>query len=251
MFTTCEQVSAPIKQQKVNFCLSAGADCRVALHLRTSLFRKFSSPCDWMTNYSLDDYVEILSTGGEHMFQKSHTTDKKKVIDEANGMISMHDFHGELPFHEELPLVRAKLRKRARNTVTSIKNAKSVGIVMRRSLTTADIIQFAEAMRQLFPSSHFHILNIRDEPGSRFYSKRELTGKHWSIQEISFDDTHPLGRTRDNPLFWHGDEKTWLQVLQKRYYLIASPERGFAGRIWQGIKMAYSPLLQMLKFPGK
>lgn len=85
----------------VDFVISAGRSCRPAFHTKRLGLRQFSSPCDWMMNYSLSHFLDILRTSGSQMFKKtSLSSTYKGVVDDENGMVSLHDFKVNIPLEE-------------------------------------------------------------------------------------------------------------------------------------------------------
>lgn len=183
-----------IKSATVDFVLSAGPACRPAYHTQKLGMRMFASPCDWMIVHSLEDWIHILEYEAEDMFQKSYIDeDKQYVVDERNGMISMHHFNCDQSLDSQIPSFSWKMKKRAINTANAISQSKSVGIVMNRIIRAEELVAFAERLCSLFTRTSFHILNVKDTPQQGVSVSYEAEGERYVIQEVSFNDEHPLG----------------------------------------------------------
>ena len=208
-----------IKPATVDFVLSAGIACRPAYHTQKLGMRMFASPCDWMIVFSLEDWIHILEYEAEDMFQKSHIDeDKQYVVDERNGMVSMHHFNCAQSLDSQIPSFSRKMKKRAINTANAISQSKSVGIVMNRIIRAEELVAFAERLCSLFTRTTFHILNVKDTPQQGVSVSYETEGERYVIQEVSFNDEHPLGREKsENELFWLGNVQMWSKVLRQKF----------------------------------
>lgn len=211
-----------LSRQTVDFVISAGAECRAAYYTKRLNMRKFSSPCDWMKNYTLNDYLHILKTGGEEMFKCAHFDHSKNgAVDEQNGMISLHDFTANIPLDHQLPAFYEKMRRRTRNTIEKINQSHAVGIVMFRTTLYQEIIHFAESLCELFPHTSFHILNMRDVPTMTSIKIGDLVKTaRYTLQEAYFNDEHPDGRDwQATPQVWVGNKPIWLKLLRQKFYV--------------------------------
>ena len=223
-----------IKKKKVDFVLSCGAACRPARYTQVLRMRLFSSPCDWMMSYSLNDFIAVLDTQATSMFKDARLdTVKKWVVDDRNGMISMHDFDCNQDLSIQLPSFYEKMQRRAKNTVERIEKSSSVGIIMNRMLTSDELITFAEALSQRYPKVIFSIVNIKDNPHIKVAELTYSCNKEsYNIYEVSFDDAHIDGRSQDdNPNFWLGNEEMWKNVLNKCFSVKWSKLRVFKSKI--------------------
>lgn len=206
--------------KKVDFVLSFGGACRPAYYTKLLGLRKFSSPCDWMYNYALEDYIEVLQTNAQQMFRVTETDAQKKgVIDKQNGMISLHDFDCNQPLEEQLPEFYAKMTRRAKNTNEQLKKRRHVGIIMNRELQQQDILRFSKTLREMYPKCSFHILNIWDTPQeTTVFVDYQLRDKKNTITQICFNDGNKNGRDpAKNPRFWLGNEDIWPEILLKAF----------------------------------
>jgi hypothetical protein len=221
-----------LSRHTVDFVISAGAACRSAYYTKLFCMRKFSSPCDWMMNYTLFDYLHILKTGGEEMFRHTHFDPTKGgAVDEQNGMIALHDFDANLPLECQLPDFYEKVRRRTLNTVTRINKSRSVGIVMHRADSLQTIVQFIESLCDLFPHTTFHILNLRDIPDATTVTvSNTVKTKRYTFQEVCFNDEHINGRIKQqNPrFFWIGSAQIWSKTLRQAFHV--------KGRLYQIIR---------------
>ena len=211
-----------LSRQTVDFVISAGAECRAAYYTKRLNMRKFSSPCDWMKHYTLDDYLHVFETEGREMFQRAHIdTLQQGVVDEQNAMISLHDFKLNLPLEAQLPAFYKKMQRRAHNTIIRIHHSQSVGVVMHRTVPYPEIVQFAESLCRLFPHTRFHLVNFRDVPGMTSFEVGEpFQGERYTLQEVSFNDEHPDGRDwQATPQVWVGNKPIWLKLLRQKFYV--------------------------------
>lgn len=205
-------------KRKVDFVISCGAACRPAHYTQSLKLRKFSSPCDWMYNYSLVNFIEVLQTDAQHMFLTPCVNkEKKHVRDTRNGMISMHDFNLDAPLENQLPDFYHKMHKRAVNTNFQISNSKEVGILMNRQIHQNELFDFCKVLSSMYPNCSFHILNIFDIPEQKTIAIDFLRKYQKStILQISFNDGHKNGREAEiNPEFWLGNEPIWNSILPK------------------------------------
>lgn len=200
----------------VDFVISCGAACRPARYTQDLGLRKFSSPCDWMDNYTLDDFIEVMQTEGTLMFLDCAPTVRANSIkDTRTGMISMHDFKTVFPLEEQLPGFYEKMNRRAKNTNAQLQAGIHAGLIMNRQVTREELMAFCETVCKMYPGCNFHVLNIRDSPDSTSakIDFQETTEKY-TLAQISFNDAHKNGRNpSENPNFWYGNEVMWKKVL--------------------------------------
>ena len=231
---------------RVQFVISAGTACRSAFHIQRLYMRKFSSPCDWMMRYSLTDFLEVLASRGEQMFQLASIDPViRGVVDRQNGMLSLNDFDCDSALEPQLPAFYEKMKRRAQNTIRQIEKSHCVGIVMHRDVSRNELINFANALTTHFPSCKFHIVNIKDTPTlSTHQITLSIKTEHYSVREICFNDEHPNGRLKeDNPSFWIGDENSWTKILKtefhvkgRHYYMMKSLLKHYFARIRKKLK---------------
>ena len=230
---------------KVDFVISCGAACRPAHYAQKLCLRKFSSPCDWMMNYSLRHFVEILSTEGKFMFQNVIYDEVNKwVCDTDNGMISMHDFHYNQPLETQLPAFYEKMVRRTKKTIKQISQSRRVGIIMNRKIEKEELIDFANSMRLLFPDCYFYIVNVNDKPSQKtLKTEYIIQAEKYTITEISFNDAHENGREKQsNPSFWLGNVRVWEKLMLSNFHVRNSSYKyilmRLKQRVKQGIKLA-------------
>ena len=235
-------------RMKVDFVLSCGCACRPAYHTKKYFLRKFSSPCDWMMNYSLVHFIDVLKNEGKNMFRIPRLDEENKwVVDEENGMISMHDFKTNVPLDIQLPDFYAKMERRAKNTINKIKQSRCVGIVMNRHIGKSELLEFAHSLEMLFPECVFYIINIKDIPD---YENSETTyvikTDKYIVKEICFDDSHYAGRDKSkNSSFWIGNEALWGRVLVDNFYVKGCRYKYYKQRIIQKIRGLYNRILKL------
>ncbi|MDO5471980.1 MAG: hypothetical protein Q4F35_01455 [Akkermansia sp.] len=212
-----------MKAAIVDFVISAGPACRPAYHAQKRGMRMFASPCDWMMHYSLMDFIDNLEQDAEDMFKVAHIEkdgNLSYVIDEKSGMVSLHHFYHEQSLDWQIPLFSKKMKKRAINTYNCINNSRSVGILMNRNIEKEELIRFAERLCQVFCSTTFHILNIRDIKQEEIKVEYEIKENRYIIHEISFNDEHKLGKDPNiNPDFWLGNVQLWARAISMKFKL--------------------------------
>ena len=207
---------------KVDFVLSCGAECRPAHYAKMLCLRKFSSPCDWMMNYSLSCFLEILRSEGKLMFRNAKYDEVKKwVYDADNGMISMHDFHCDQPLEDQLPAFYEKMVRRTKNTIKQILKSRRVGIIMNRNIAKKEIVDFATSMNLLFPDCYFFIVNVNDKPyQQKLKTEYIIETEKYTITEISFNDAHENGREiQNNPSCWRGNVRIWENLMLNYFHV--------------------------------
>lgn len=205
-----------LERYNVDFVISCGAACRPAHYTQELGLRKFSSPCDWMYNYSLDDFIEVMQTEGTLMFQECAATGQPNSIEDTRtGMISMHDFKTAFPLEEQLPGFYEKMNRRAKNTNAQLQACFHAGLIMNRQVTREELMAFCETVCKMYPGCSFNVLNIWDNPdASSAKIDFQETKEKYTLTQISFNDAHKNGRMpSENPHFWYGNEVMWKKVL--------------------------------------
>ena len=240
---------------KVDFVISCGAECRPAHYAQKLCLRKFSSPCDWMMNYSLKDFIQILSTEGKLMFQNAKYDEANKwVCDNDNGMISMHDFNCNQPLEEQLSAFYKKMERRTKKTIKQISQSHRVGIIMNRKIKKEELIDFANSMQLLFPDCYFHIVNVNDMPYQKLLKTEYIIkAEKYTITEISFNDAHENGRDKqNNPSFWFGNVRVWEKIMFNNFHVRGARYQYIKTilkqRVKQGIYFVCKPLGRILKY---
>ena len=80
-----------------------GNGCTIAGNLNRNNLRFFSTPFDWLLDYSLENVYSLLENKGKNFFRnykfnsKYNKGKKLGVVDTETGMISEHDYSKYLP----------------------------------------------------------------------------------------------------------------------------------------------------------
>ena len=127
------------KKISIEFILSLGAACRTVHNLRSNKLRYFSSPFDWMSNYSLktiediinngiDDYFKIFEVIGAHQAIGTH-----RVQDKITGMISIHSFKFDKSIDDQYDIFISTMKRRFDRLINIFCQSKLLCFISNRN----------------------------------------------------------------------------------------------------------------------
>ena len=200
--------------------VSLGKDCKVAEALRRNDLRKFSSPFDWLTDYSLENFYDFLVTNGKGLFKgiiNIPKHDRKEgytygVRDSETRILSMHDFLTDIPFEKTYNDAIKKGHKRFVRLNRIFKKAQTVCFVSNRENEPDDFIKLGEKLNKRYRFKKIYFVNVisNEEEAFKFYTKGNIV-----FYEFSFNDVHEDGNDiKTNPYFWKGNMKKWDNMLK-------------------------------------
>lgn len=197
-----------------DFILSIGPHCRPAVNLRLNQLREFSSPLDWMMDYSLDTVLHLFRSGFRDFFTEYELDSAEpdgaagmlRVNDTLNGIVSIHHFPADIPPDSAYPQFDAKMRKRARRLESMLHNASSVVLLSDRTESEHELSSFLYSFSDIYPHLRIRLINTRHDENMPFDSYRQETvfadGK-LSYIEYHFNDTeHGAERVSGNKFIW-------------------------------------------------
>lgn len=206
----------------VDLVIGFGSTCRVAESLNRNGLRYFSSPFDWMLNYSLDTVISLVSSCGRGFFEEC-IEDKNfqagfstGIVDKRNGMISMHDFPNDLPIEKAPKFFKKKYQRKFSNLNILLKKAQQICFLTNREISLCEMQKFIIQIKKLYSFEHIYFINIYDTNNAEIesFEKFEESGTTYIIYK--FNDEHIFGREKSkNPDFWLGNVNYWDNILSK------------------------------------
>ena len=210
-----------IENINVDIVIGLGPTCRAAAALKRNNLRIFSSPLDWMLNYSLSDVITLLKEKGKNFFSdcseaKEYSSEHNTgIIDNRNGMISMHDYPKDRPIDKAGKYFSKKYKYKFKKLDKLLKRAKSICIVTNREIFIDEFQNFIKEFVQLYKFKQIYFINIFDtqtqQKSLEIYYDNNVT-----YYICNFDDAHEFGREKaQNPYFWLGNVREWDNILKK------------------------------------
>ena len=201
-----------------DFIFSAGRACRSAEMLKYLGMRQMSCPCDWMTNYSLKTYGQLIFSRTFSLFntwmELPSNHHFRVVQDMETGMISSHDFLKTSSVDEGMALFHSKMSRRTSALCDRLEKGKNIGCVMNREEDDDSIRNFCMVLSKKFPHATFKVLNIKSSPGMQGINKRTVfESNNVSLYEYTFDDT-----PANNPE-WLGNRDMWLKLILSEFHV--------------------------------
>ena len=203
---------------KFDYIMSLGNACRPAAALRRNNLRFYSSPFDWMMNYSLSTITDFFENGF-HDFFINHidlNMDKnnfRRIQDVKTGMISMHSFPTDIPIEERYLQFFEIMKRRFDRLKKIIHNSQEICFISNRDGQVKNIEKFLLDMDRLFPNKILVYINIENSVEIGISYKKIKTNCY--IYNFHFNDVHPDGAGPENPKFWLGNTKEWDKILKK------------------------------------
>lgn len=114
---------------------SAGQWCATATYLAKYALRGSSGPFDWFLAHHVPFavYADVICRDFDGFMTadsiRPDPTAPGRYVDNATQMVSMHDFHADRSFAEELPVVVEKFRRRIARFRARVEAARSVLLV--------------------------------------------------------------------------------------------------------------------------
>lgn len=197
--------------------LSIGDNCQAAYYMKEYDLRKFASPIDWMTGYSLEtlfnlfknDFRDFFSSYYED-YSRSKEIVTRFVIDKHNGMIAMHHFHKNSQIEQQFSNFLSKTFKRWQKIKNYLSLANNIVFISHRNDRLEDLEKFLFNFSTLY-DVNLTILNFRDNKNNE-YKKIYNINKKLKIVEFCFDDKFPPNDRLliKNPgIVWIGNYKKW------------------------------------------
>ncbi len=198
----------------VDFALSIGNNCAGAHYLRENNLRFQSSPLDWMFDYSLKTVNHLFKTEFKDFFKQIRVNNKKEhkgriyVYDTKNHIESHNHYMKNVPFNQERKRVDNIMRKRAENTIETIKKSKSIALISRRNSSDKEFIQFIKEFSKIYPNKKIYLINVKNGK-SETPEKRIIYNKdNLKVIEYKF-----INEGKKYPQ-WYGNPKGWAQVMK-------------------------------------
>ncbi len=200
-----------------------GNGCTIAGNLNRNNLRFFSTPFDWLLDYSLENVYSLLENKGKNFFRnykfnsKYNKGKKLGVVDTETGMISEHDYSKYLPKQINDIFFKYKYKRRFKRLHKILQDAQNICIVTLRSITTQEILSFIDKFSQLYTFKHLYFINVYDTENKEKDEQLIITNKdNVTILEYYFNDEHPNGNNKQtNPDYWLGNIDYWNKILAK------------------------------------
>lgn len=204
-----------IKQiYKDNFgvIFSIGSACKPAYQLKCNYLRQFAAPLDYQMGYSLRTVLHLFQTKFEDFFLKIEedfgggATGKRKVIDTANHIISLHHFPKEDTLELGQDRFREKMMQRYHRLDSAICKSPAFAMICDRSDEIEKLKQFLLDFSFLYPDKKIVLLAVRNhmEMCSIDMTEYEVSNR-LKIVEYKFSD--------HNPKTSYGNDEAWKEIL--------------------------------------
>ncbi|NDY57945.1 hypothetical protein G3N56_14510 [Desulfovibrio sulfodismutans] len=190
--------------------LSSGPACTPAVSLDLNKLRIFSTPHEYMMNYSLDALAELFETGfcnyfTDITFEGIHS-DNYKVKDNISGMVSIHHFPISLEREEGLTKFYEESKRRIIRLYQLLNMADRVLFVSNRNCSVQELTAFRDRISSIFPKIDINCLDVKSAPVA------ELT-----IVEIDEHTSqclfHDIPTDKMRP--WVGNRTAWTELLSR------------------------------------
>ncbi len=210
-----------MREEKYNcdFLISIGESCRPAGNLYYEGLRFFSSPLDWMMDYSLDTALHLFRTGFIDFFEQYELdvdnpisdTGNLKVHDTKNIITSIHDFPKEEPLDSSYPEFKEKMHRRVKRLESKLMDAKSIVLLSGRNDSVEELTDFLMSFSSIYSHLTIRLVNIRDTkdmPYDTFEERIILKDNNLSYIEYAVNDS-------GKGLQWRGNKDMWSVILSK------------------------------------
>lgn len=212
----------PADEYNCDLILSTGSNCRPAINLKLNNLREFSSPLDYMMNYSLDTVIHLFRDGFKDFFSEYEIDSEtpkgavgmRRVNDTKNHIVSIHHFPEDVPMDESYPLFIEKMSARAERLEHYLQAASRIVLVSDRTDPKEDMCDFLRAFSGIYPHLNIRLINMRHDENAPYDSYRQesvFAEDSLSYIEYIFNDTdHGMD----------GNTSVWSQILSN--YVITS-----------------------------
>lgn len=206
------------EHQDFDVAFSVGEACQPAFHLSRLHLRTEAFPLDWQMGYNLDTVLHLLSTNFIDFFvdvsendMKSLDIEKRYVLDNKNGIVSMHHFPKDISLKEGQKKFKFIMNNRAKKLNEKLLSANRVLIVCNRKDNINDIKEFMDGMHLLYGDVNLTLINIRHD--SNIVTGEMLQEVIYKngvcIEDYTIDNTNEHGGGE----WWKGNIKAWDAVL--------------------------------------
>ena len=211
-------------KKKYDMIFSMGAACSCSQALREAGLQFASFPFDWVVGPGIcfraqmiaDDFPGWLEP---ETFIRVETPKFSTSVwyRDKFGFSLIHDFHVGVPFDEELPLVRAKYRRRIDRLSRLLDSANRALVVYiesggAASASADDAVKVRETLARRWPCVDFDVLLVKYREGVPFSRRSDETGEGWRFVQYDFKD-----RREDE---WRVDWRQVARWLRKEYEVV-------------------------------
>lgn len=223
---------AKILEHKVHcdFVLPLGKDCRPASYLKRFGLRFFSSPFDYMCNYSQDIVTKLIENNNNFFVNYKELVEIKGGIIRDNdsnynintlchvvkdidtNMISLHHF----PLTKTVDSYISEFHKLMNHRFERIRKYLSLSdkicLIMNRELNEDRLMTFTKWFNNKYKKDVI-LINIYNRKTTYPYfvvaKQPQIT-----LYNFYFHDVHPDGNRDDNPNKWLGNTKFWNEIMR-------------------------------------
>jgi len=207
-------------KRKYDLCFCIGDTCKGTLSLREAGLQFLSFPLDWCggprfvekASHIRDGFAGFLDVANLEKLPVAKTSQTQLYRDRKLGYTIIHEFHTNVPFEKELPVVRARLDRRINRFLGLLDHAKSA-LVLWINIPGAPVEtpETAREVRRILaercPNTHFDVLMMSYREGIPVaeMSDEEKDG----VRHLGFDYKNHRGSTE----YWEADQNlisTWL-----------------------------------------
>lgn len=211
-------------KRKYDFVFSLGGSCKGNMSLREAGLQHLSFPLDWCGGPRLVDKARHINSGFED-FLNVENLEKLPVAkgsqtqlyqDRKLGYTIIHEFHVNVPFERELPIVREKFKRRISRFLGLLDRSKTVLVTWVNvkgapTETPVEAQEFRSLMQAQRPGTRFDVLLFNHDPGRSVsdFTDREEDG----VRVVGFDyENHKASNE-----FWEADQKVLGKWLAAQY----------------------------------
>ena len=196
--------------------LSIGPNCRPARNLSINHLREFSSPLDWMMNYSLDTVLHLFRDRFDDFFAEYEADSDNpegsegmlRVTDTKNQIVSIHHFPDNMRPDSYYPQFIEKMNARIQRLESRIQDVSGIVLISNRADSRDDMLNFLRAFSVIYPHLRIRLVNIRHDEKMPYNSfRQEMISDEGSMSYVEYilnDTDHGVQNPSGNLFLWSG-----------------------------------------------
>lgn len=209
------------RRTQYDLIISLGTMCSCAQALRTAGLQFLSMPFDWVGGPGVLFKAQMMRDDFAGWWDAEGWTKMPDPPHSMNpwwkdkwGFTPGHDFHNGISFEEELPIIRARYRRRI-DRMNRIIGASHRVLLVYIETPRYDVVEPGEcararkALNERWPNVSFEFLVLKHEEGVAFDRRREERGDCWRIVAYDYRNYREEG--------WFADCHEVAKWLRKDY----------------------------------
>lgn len=201
----------------IDFMISIGLDCRIAINILSNGLRYFSSPLDFVEVSTIKAVLYLFESKFESFFSNYRINNDKKTStgcywleDLTNGIYTVHYIEIGRPIVESHIKFKEEMNHRAKRLDDFLKNAKNIVIVSERKESVEDLAWFLKEFSKLYPNLGIDLINMRNDSKMDFDEIREQ--KVFNVGKLSYTE-YFFNDTRKCLVVPEGNIVAWSKIL--------------------------------------